>query len=136
MRAARVLRHENLANSIAAGLRQLKSETLCFCSEEFVRNLNENARPVACKRIGANRASVLQVQQDLQGVLHDLVAFHALDIRDQAEAAGIVLVGRMIEALRFGESCGRYSTCYLDTSRFQSWLHISSEVFVCSAILM
>ena len=110
-----VPRHEDLANGIAAGLRQLESETLCFCSEEFMRNLNENARPVAGKRIGANRTPVLQVQQDLQTILHDLVAFHAFDVGDQAEAAGIVLVGRMIETLGFGEA--------VDVVEPVTWMH-------------
>ncbi len=69
-----------------------------------MRDLNENACAVARLGIGADRAPVLQIQQDFQGVLHDLMAFHALNVRDQAEAAGVVFVVGMIEPLRFGKA--------------------------------
>ncbi len=101
-----VLRHENLANGVFAGRGQLESEALRFSGKKFMRDLNENARPVAGERIGADGASMLQMEQDFQRILHNLMTFHALDVRDQAEATGIVFVGRMIKPLRFGEAVG------------------------------
>jgi hypothetical protein len=41
-----------------------------------------------------------EVDENLQALADDLVALFAADVRDKAHAAGIVLIARMIEALR------------------------------------
>jgi hypothetical protein len=41
-----------------------------------------------------------EVLEDQQALLDDLVALLPLDVRDEADAAGVVLIGRVVEALR------------------------------------
>ena len=100
MRALRrVLRHEPVADAILAGRRQLDALLGHLLAEETVGNLHQNAGAVAHQRIGADRAAMRQVFEHEQPVLDDLVRLHALHLRDEADAAGIMLVARIIEAL-------------------------------------
>ena len=64
-----------------------------------MRNLNENAAAVAELGIGADRAAMVEVEQDLQAHLDDLVVRLIVELRDEADAAGVVLLGRVVEAL-------------------------------------
>ena len=43
-----------------------------------------------------------QVLQDLQALLDDGVRFLALDVRNEADAAAVVLVGRVVQTLCSG----------------------------------
>ena len=49
-------------------------------------------------------AAVGQIAQDLQPLLDDRVAFLALDVRNEADAAGVVLVGRIVKTLALGQT--------------------------------
>ena len=62
-------------------------------------NLDQNAGAVAGLRIAARRAAMGEVDEDLEALADNLVALFAADARDQAHAAGIVLIARMIETL-------------------------------------
>ena len=56
-------------------------------------------------RVAARRAAVREVAQDRQALLDDGVRLLALDVRDEAEAAGVVLVGgkaRVVKAYGSG----------------------------------
>ncbi len=43
-----------------------------------------------------------EINQNLDALLHDLVRLSAVQIHHEAHAAGVVLVTRMIQSLRFG----------------------------------
>ena len=75
-------------------------------AEEAVGNLHQHAGAVAHQRIGADGAAMRQVFEHEQAVLDDLVRLHALHLRDEADAAGIMLVARIIETLG-GKTGGR-----------------------------
>src|SRR5690606_33983155 len=63
-------------------------------------------------RVCADGAAMLEIFENFQAVLDDLVRFSVVDVRDEADATGIVLVTGVIEALRGGEPChvpGRHS---------------------------
>ena len=64
-------------------------------------NLNEDAGAVAGFRVAAGRSAMGEVDEYLDPLADDLVALFAADVGDEAHAAGIVLIPRMIEALRF-----------------------------------
>ncbi len=49
--------------------------------------------PSPAQRVGADRAAVFEVAQDVDRVLDDLVRLAALDVGDEADAAGILLDG-------------------------------------------
>ena len=68
--------------------------------EKGVRNLDQNARAVAGLRIAAAGAAVRQVDQDLDALEDDVVRFAPFDVGDEADAAGVVLMLRIVEALR------------------------------------
>ena len=73
--------------------------------QELVRRLDEDARAVAGVGLAAARAAVVQVQQDLQGLLNDGMGLPALDVGHESHAAGLVLELRVVQAL-FGRRAG------------------------------
>ena len=95
-----------------------------LAAKELVRHLRQNAGAVAGQRIAAAGAAVGQIDQDLQARADDLVALLAAHVDDEADAAGVVLVRGIVEALRgradracFGSCC--MACCYrIRTRRF------------------
>jgi len=67
--------------------------------EEGVRNLHENAGAVAGARIGADRAAMFEVAENVDRVGDDLMRLLALDVGDEADAAGILLHAEVVHAL-------------------------------------
>ncbi len=70
--------------------------------EEGMRHLDEHARAVAGIGLAAAGAAVIEVAQHLDGLLEDAVRFAALDVDDEAHAAGLVLEPRVVETLLAG----------------------------------
>ena len=68
-------------------------------AEKFVGHLGEDTRAVAGVVLGTNRAAVVEIQQNGQRVLNDRVRFSAMDIYDEADAAGVMLECRIVKAL-------------------------------------
>ena len=82
------------------GAGSLKPSLSAFLGEELVRDLHQDAGAVAGARIGADRAAVLEIAEDGERVLDDLVRLAALDVGDEADAAGILVERRIVETLR------------------------------------
>ena len=61
-----------------------------------MRNLYQNARPVAGLRIAAAGATMRQIDQDFDAFADNLVGFLAAKVHDEPHAAGIVLVLGMV----------------------------------------
>ena len=99
-----VARHEQRADAVFAGLRQRDAERLGLAGEELVRDLHQDAGAVAGARIGADRAAMLEVDQDGQRVDDDLVRLAALDVGDESDAAGILGERGIVKAVRFGQA--------------------------------
>ena len=97
-----VARHEELADRVMAGFRQLESELGAFRREERVRDLRQNAATVAKRGIGADRAAMVEIDQNLQALLEDVMRLSVLHVGDEADAAGIVLLRRIVETLGAG----------------------------------
>ena len=87
-RQSGIARHEQDADRIVPGLGQGKAEPGRLLGEEPVRDLDQDAGPVARARIGADRAAMLEIAEDRQRILHELVRFAALDVGDEADPAG------------------------------------------------
>ena len=69
-----VARQKQRADRIMPGLGQREAELARLLGEEFVRDLHQNAGAVAgAGRIGADRAAMLEIEQDGQRVTDDLV---------------------------------------------------------------
>ena len=60
-----------------------------------MRDLHQDAGAVAGARIGADRAAMLEIEQDGQRVLDDLVRLAALDVGNESDAAGILFLRRI-----------------------------------------
>ena len=95
-------REKDHANAVLAGFRQRETERGAFAREKFVRNLNQHTGAVAGFRIAAASAAVRQIDQNLNALEDDVVRFLAFDIGHKADAAGIVLVSRIVKSLRRG----------------------------------
>ena len=69
-----------------------------FLGEKLVRGLHQNAGAVAGARIGADRAAMLEIDQDRQRVFDDLVRLASLDVGNESDTAGIFFQRRIKQA--------------------------------------
>ena len=69
-----------------------------------MRDLHQDAGAVADQRIGADGAAMLEVLEDRRRVLDDLRATCALQVGDEADAAGIAFVAGSNRPWRSGRS--------------------------------
>ena len=84
---ALVMRQEHEAGAVRAGGGQRERHDL---AQERVGHLNQDAGAVTGVRLAAAGAAVLQVDEDLQRLRDDVVRALALDVDDEADAAGVV----------------------------------------------
>ena len=81
------------------GRRQLETELGAFVSKERVRNLGQHAAAVAKRGIRAHRAAMVEVDQNLQALFEDVMRLAVLHVGHEADAAGIMLFGGIVEPL-------------------------------------
>ena len=93
-------RQEGHADPVLARGRQGEAELGAFAGEEFVRNLDQDARAIAGFRIAAAGAAMRQVDENLQTLDDNVVRFLTLDVGHEADPAGIVFVPGIVKALR------------------------------------
>ncbi len=94
-----LLRQEDHAHAVLAGRRQGHALLGHVFAVELVRDLDQDTGTVAHQRVGADRAAVIQVFQDLQALQDDLMALLALDMSNHADAAGVFFIGGVVHAL-------------------------------------
>src|SRR5689334_12432711 len=63
-----------------------------------MRRLHQDSGAVAGARIGADRATMLKVEQNRQRVFDDLVGLASLDVGNKSDAAGILFQRRIEQA--------------------------------------
>src|SRR5487761_2210935 len=68
-------------------------------AQHCVRHLYQADGAVAHQRIGTDRAAMVEVDEDFQALADDVVRLAALDVHHEADAARIVLVARIVQAL-------------------------------------
>jgi hypothetical protein len=95
-RVVRVGRQEGDTGGVAALHRQLEVAHLAVVG---VRDLDQDAGPVAGVRFGAGSAAVLEVAQGGQGLRHDVVAGFTGQGRDERDTTSVVLVLSVVETL-------------------------------------
>ena len=84
---------------IVACRRQREAELGAFLGEEAMRDLDQHAAAVAGLRVGAHGAAMIEVVENLQALLDDDVRLAVLHVGDEADAAGVLLIGRIVKAL-------------------------------------
>ena len=87
-----IVREEEHGNAVVAFPWQKLAFLLRFLAEEAVRNLEEHARTVAGVALKARASAVFQVDQHRQCVVQHGMAALALQVRQCADAARVVLV--------------------------------------------
>ena len=94
-----LLREKNHPDAVLAGGRQIEAQCLGLAGEELVRHLDQ--QPSAVARIGVTTASppVGQVDEDFEALLDDLVRRTSLDVGDEADSAGVMLVPGVVQPL-------------------------------------
>ena len=90
---------EHEAGAVLAGRREREADARALAAQEAVGHLQQDAGAVAGVRLAAAGAPVEQVDEDLQRLLDDRVRGASLDVHDEADAAGVVLVGGVVQAL-------------------------------------
>ena len=107
-----VLRQEAHRHRIVAGRRKGQAVVARPGAQQGVGDLDQYARAVAQQGVGPHRAPVVEVDQDLQALGDDVVGLRALDVGDEADAAGVVLMPRVIQTLfRRRSHTGRFLNC-------------------------
>ena len=94
---------EDQAGPVVTRCGQREAEPAALALEELVRHLDEDAGSVARVHLAAAGAAVQEVLQHGEGLAHDRVGLSALDVHHEADPAGVVLVRRIVQALRRGE---------------------------------
>ena len=94
--------HEELADAIVLRGGQGHAKASAFLHEEVMGNLHEDAAAVAELGIRAHRAAMVKIEQDLQALLDDGVGLAVVQVGDEADAAGVLAMGGIKEALGFG----------------------------------
>src|SRR5262249_19165809 len=95
-------RQKQRPDGVLAQLGQGEAEFLGLAGQELVRRLGEDAGPVAGVLLAAPRAPVPQGEQDRQTFTNDVVGLAAPEVRDEADAAGVVLERGVVESLLRG----------------------------------
>ena len=95
----RLARQKHHADPVLPGLGERHALLGHFFAEEAIGNLNQDAGAVAELRVEARRAAMREVAQNRHALLDDRVRLPPLDVRDEADAAGVVLVCRVVQTL-------------------------------------
>ncbi len=93
-----VTRQEHHSDAVMAGLWELQLEPLGLGSKQPVGQLNEDAGAVARKRIGADRAPMGEVMEYVDPIQENAMTLAIFDVRNEADAAGIMLVARIVKS--------------------------------------
>src|SRR3954464_3670319 len=97
-------RQECHADRILAGLGQSKPKRLALSREELVRDLNQHTGAVAGFGITTAGTAVGQVDEDLNSLLNDLMAFLSANTGDEPHTAGMLLIRRLVKTLRWRQA--------------------------------
>jgi hypothetical protein len=111
----RLLGQENQTGRIHLLGRQRQPRPVSRLPQEGIGLLNENAGPVAGGFVAAAGAPVGQVNQDLQGVLDEAVAFGVVDLADHPHTAGVVLALGAVESSISGALVAGHSVFLLSS---------------------
>ena len=90
---------EHHTNAVLTGSWQPYAQSFALVLEKPVGHLDQNTGAIPRFGVVPAGATVTQVDQDLQGLVDDLVGLVPLDVGDHAHAAAIVLVLRRIKSV-------------------------------------
>ena len=94
-----LLRQEHHADAVLADGRQREALRPAHLAQEPVGELDQDAGAVTLQRVGAGRAAMRQVPEDREPLRDDRVPLLALDVGNEAQATGVVLLRGIVESL-------------------------------------
>ena len=94
-----VARHKAHGHGIVAGRRQGQFLALGPVAQKRIGNLNQTASAIANHGICTHSAAMIDIEQDLQALTHDIMGLGALDIGNKTNAASIMLVAGIVQTL-------------------------------------
>ena len=118
----RLLGQEHHADAVLADGRERQALPPAGAAQEGVGQLDQDPGAVALQRVGAGGAAVGEVFENEQRLGDDRVRLLALDVGDEAQAARVVLVRRVVQTLarrRHREST--HGTCCHGEPRRRDW---------------
>jgi hypothetical protein len=95
---------EDETDAVLAGGGEGEADFGTLAREEGMGDLYKKAGAIAGFRIAAAGAAVGEIDEDLHAFRDDVVRFVAVDVDHKADATGIALVHRAIQALRRGKA--------------------------------
>ena len=102
------LRQKHHANAIMFRSGQFDAEINTAGAQEIIRYLNQYAGTIPGFRVCTNSAAMGQVFQDGETLTHYLMAFTSFEIGHEANTAGIVFIGRVVQALSCRQRASRH----------------------------
>ena len=97
-----VRRHEQHARAVLPKGREREAEFGGFLDEEIVRRLHQDARAITRVGFAPTRATMIQIDQNLNGLADDVMGFTALDVDHETDSASFVFERWIVKTLRFG----------------------------------
>jgi hypothetical protein len=94
-----LLGQEDEADAVLASRRQGHALLGHLFAIQLVGDLDQQTGAIAHQRIGTDGAPVIQVLEDLEGLADDGMALLALDMGHEADAAGVMFLGRAVQTL-------------------------------------
>ena len=88
-----------MADRVVTRRRQVDAEGSTFCCEKLVWYLNEHSGAVAGQWVRTDGTAMGQIDKDLEAVLDDFVRFFGTQVRNKADAAGIMFMCWIVETL-------------------------------------
>ncbi len=88
---------EDHRRAVLPAIWHLDAQPAGLGEEELVRDLDEDAGPVARDPVGCGGTPVHQIQQNLLALLHDRVLAAPGDVHYRADAAGVVFLARVVQ---------------------------------------
>ncbi len=76
-----------------------------------MRDLHQDAGAIAEARVGADRAAMFEIAENAERIGDDLVRLLALDVGDEADAAGILFQARVVKAVGLRAPSMQFALC-------------------------
>jgi hypothetical protein len=70
---------------------KVETKEVGFGTEEGIGDLNEHPRPIACQRVGSDRAAMGEVGENRLALLDDPVTLSSPDVRDEPDPTRVVV---------------------------------------------
>ena len=102
-----IARQEDQADPVVTGGGKRDAEPAALAGQEGVGHLDGDARAVPGIDLASAGSAVQEVLEHGEGLAHDGVRLSPLDVDDEADAASVVLVSGIVQALRLWHTWSR-----------------------------